>query len=361
MWTLQEFLSVLYVSFYKEPCSFLPYRDFSLYIFSALRSYSKDGKIPAHNATYLDGTLRWDVLCETVLKTLYANGIWCGLTPNKVQGFQSDYPFYSRLYDEHIQSLITAAQVSSALLADVLEHIDCSQYGQQHNPHNQDTAHLSNSDDFRLAFYLSFLIKLYTTQYNYSPRLSQDNKGRWPSNFIHDGSEEVVRMFPLTNGMASQVDTKDTPSNYFGLHKNAGLRFGRGDSGSAARFFYTAKASRSERNDGLYEFDARPAQSTGWSGDGMPLRQDGTERKMPLARNNHPTVKPVSLMRYLCRLITPPSGIVADLFMGSGSTGIAAKLEGFNFIGIEKEEQYIKIAEARIKSESNIRQEVLPL
>ena len=69
------------------------------------------------------------------------------------------------------------------------------------------------------------------------------------------------------------------------------------------------------------------------------------ERK---ASNNHPTVKPVALMQYLCRLITPPNGIVLDPFMGSGSTGIACKMEGFNFIGIEKDEDYFKIAEARI-------------
>ena len=64
--------------------------------------------------------------------------------------------------------------------------------------------------------------------------------------------------------------------------------------------------------------------------------------------NNHPTVKPVDLMRYLCRLVTPPKGIVLDPFMGSGTTGIAANLEGFNFIGIDMEEEYVEIARARI-------------
>jgi site-specific DNA-methyltransferase (adenine-specific) len=84
--------------------------------------------------------------------------------------------------------------------------------------------------------------------------------------------------------------------------------------GSAARFFYCAKASKRDRDEG----------------------------------NNHPTVKPTDLMRYLCRLVTPPGGIVLDPFMGSGSTGKAAMLEGFDFIGIERDPEYVKIAEARI-------------
>lgn len=89
---------------------------------------------------------------------------------------------------------------------------------------------------------------------------------------------------------------------------------GHNDTGSAARFFYCAKASRSDRG----------------------------------ADNRHPCVKPTDLMRYLCRLITPPGGIVLDPFMGSGSTGKAAILEGFDFIGIEREAEYLEIAKARI-------------
>jgi len=106
--------------------------------------------------------------------------------------------------------------------------------------------------------------------------------GRWPANLMHDGSAEVVAGF--------------------------------GDSGSAARFFYCAKASSKDRGDD----------------------------------NNHPTVKPTDLMRYLCRLVTPPGGVVLDPFMGSGSTGKAAMLEGFRFVGIEREAEYAEIARARI-------------
>jgi len=169
--------------------------------------------------------------------------------------------------------------------------------------------------------------------------------GRFPANLIHDGSEEVVGMFPQSRGMASQTDTKDTPSNYFGLDKHAGWRFGRGDNGSAARFFYCAKASKAERNRGLEGFDKKPNNTYG-DYKGTP---NHTPKVNVLKQNNHPTVKPISLMRYLCRLVTPPGGVVLDPFMGSGSTGTAAKMEGFDFIGIEKDEGYFKIAEARIR------------
>lgn len=104
--------------------------------------------------------------------------------------------------------------------------------------------------------------------------------GRFPANVIHDGSDEVIAAFPT----------------------------------ATARFFYSAKASKSDRGEG----------------------------------NSHPTVKPTELMRYLCRLVTPPGGVVLDPFMGSGSTGKAAKLEGFEFIGIEREEQYFQIAKGRV-------------
>jgi site-specific DNA-methyltransferase (adenine-specific) len=115
------------------------------------------------------------------------------------------------------------------------------------------------------------------------------SKGGWPANFIHDGSEEPVVLL-----------------------------------GDAASFFYCAKTSKADREEG----------------------------------NNHPTVKPTDLMRYLCRLITPPGGIVLDPFMGSGSTGKAAIVQGFRFIGIEREEEYLEIAQARIEAATT--QGVLP-
>jgi site-specific DNA-methyltransferase (adenine-specific) len=118
----------------------------------------------------------------------------------------------------------------------------------------------------------------------------------------------------------------------------SGTKIGHGDSGSASRFFYCAKASKADREDGV-------AGVAGVAGVGA-LRDGGRESKP--RKNHHPTVKPTALMQYLCRLVTPPGGTVLDPFTGSGSTGKAAILEGFNFIGIEREAEYVKIARARI-------------
>lgn len=117
-----------------------------------------------------------------------------------------------------------------------------------------------------------------------------------------------------------------------------------GDSGGASRFFYCAKASKAERNlgcDGLVEKQ--------YSHDGRekPI-ENPYQRNKSVAKNNHPTVKPVKLMRYLCRLVGPPGGVILDPFCGSGSTGIAALLEGFEFIGIDENEEYVEIARQRI-------------
>jgi site-specific DNA-methyltransferase (adenine-specific) len=120
-----------------------------------------------------------------------------------------------------------------------------------------------------------------------------------------------------------------------------------GDKGGASRFFYVAKVSKKERNLGLDGFEAKIIE-------GRDEGQDATSvayKKRPTpTKNNHPTLKPINLMTYLCRLITPEGGIVLDPFMGSGSTGIAACLEGFRFVGMEMDEDYFKIATARIES-----------
>ena len=136
--------------------------------------------------------------------------------------------------------------------------------------------------------------------------------GRWPANLIHDGSDEVTGLFPGD------------------------------DTGSAARFFYCAKASRSDRDGGLAQHLPKPRRARKrWQRDQYP---DRARR----CTNRHPTVKPTDLMRYLCRLVTPPGGLVLDPFCGSGSTGKAAVQEGFRFIGIEREAEYVEIARARI-------------
>lgn len=117
------------------------------------------------------------------------------------------------------------------------------------------------------------------------------------------------------------------------------------DVGGASRFFYTAKAARSEREAGL---DGGERKAKLWSsGEQNPgsFQAEGTDRT---STNHHPTVKPLDLMRWLCRLVTPPGGLILDPFTGSGSTGCAAVLEGFRFIGIEREAEYVAIARRRI-------------
>lgn len=146
------------------------------------------------------------------------------------------------------------------------------------------------------------------------------NEGRYPSNVITDGSDEVFDMFPNSNGAGGSLpQVKITgygdgigtgKSEYLGGER---IPFNSG-SGSAARFFYVAKANKKDRGEG----------------------------------NTHTTVKPTELMKYLCRLITPKEGTVLDPFMGSGTTGKAALVEGYNFIGIEMEEDYFNIAKNRV-------------
>ena len=146
---------------------------------------------------------------------------------------------------------------------------------------------------------------------------SADALGRWPANLIHDGSEEVVSCFPTAPGQQGKSsDSQRTRQVVYGATSDNGKEYPpRGDSGSAARFFYCAKASKADRGEG----------------------------------NTHPTVKPTALMQYLCRLVTPAGGTVLDPFMGSGSTGKAARIEGFKFVGIDQEEKYVAIARERVK------------
>ena len=148
-------------------------------------------------------------------------------------------------------------------------------------------------------------------------------QGRFPANLIHDGSQEVLELFPETKSGAikpgkhthrggkgnSLSGSKDGSLNNYLPHQEY-----KSDQGSAARFFYCPKASKKDRDDG----------------------------------NNHPTVKPTALMAYLCRLITPTGGVVLDPYMGSGSTGKAAVREGFSFVGCELDNDYYEIAKSRV-------------
>lgn len=176
--------------------------------------------------------------------------------------------------------------------------------------------------------------------------------GRWPANIIHDGSDDVIAVFPAQAGAAAPAsgstlrkgNTSVARGKFNGLAADKQPSF-HGDRGSAARFFYCAKASRSDRNDGLADFDEKPLLWSSGTQNPGSFQSEGTKKA---AANSHPTVKPTDLMRYLCRLVTPPGGTVLDPFMGSGSTGRGAVLEGFNFIGIEREDEYVPIARARI-------------
>lgn len=181
-------------------------------------------------------------------------------------------------------------------------------------------------------------------------------EGRWPANVIHDGSDEVLAIFPETSS-GTRSELTSTPGSIYGggsgLPSHTGI-YGFDDSGSAARYFYCTKASKADREEGL---DDLPVFSPGE----LTNRKDGSAGlNSPRAgagransgggRNTHPTVKPTDLMRYLCRLITPPRGIVLDPFCGSGSTGKAAVLEDFEFIGIELNEEYCRLAQRRIEA-----------
>jgi DNA modification methylase len=191
-------------------------------------------------------------------------------------------------------------------------------------------------------------------------------KGRWPANLIHDGSDEVMELFPQTKKSADAGGTRRTAlgrMNDDAWQPKETVMPGYGDSGSAARFFYVAKASKKDRDEGCEHL---PEHQEGlqlprgkcpdcgtWKNSGELKCKCGGEWQMtsnppPKARNFHPTVKPTALMRYLCRLVTPPEGIVLDPFMGSGSTGKAAMLEGFQFVGIERDPEYFEIATNRI-------------
>lgn len=168
--------------------------------------------------------------------------------------------------------------------------------------------------------------------------VESNSLGRFPANLTHDGSEEVVGLFPYTKNPPGSLASRGA----VGVDENI-------ISHSAARFFYCAKASKKDRDEGLEGHELhQPTHGKGHEKGGLQV----SNSKNPRA-NNHPTVKPTELMRYLCRLVTPKGGTVLDPFMGSGSTGKAAKLEGFDFIGIEREAEYIQIAEARINAVDN--------
>jgi len=174
--------------------------------------------------------------------------------------------------------------------------------------------------------------------------------GRFPANFIHDGSEEVTDLFPNSKSCSSPSKAKPE-GTIFGGARTQGAIY-PGDNGSAARFFYVPKTSKKDRNDGLDNFIPKATASSEFRPNHAEKADNGEDGN-PYGRwtptqNNHPTVKPTDLMRYLVTMVTPKGGTTLDPFMGSGSTGRGAKLGGFNFIGIELDPDYLEIAKARI-------------
>lgn len=187
-------------------------------------------------------------------------------------------------------------------------------------------------------------------QMNWKP----NTQGRWPANVLFD--EEAAKALDEQSGISKSQVRKISATEDIAIKNQV---YGKGyirqeggvnDSGGASRFFYVAKASKRERNAGLEgmpkvsksHIASKDGGGGGWSKD--------ADKNPNLPRENfHPTVKPIKLMQYLCKLITPPQGIVLDPFMGSGSTGIAALKEGFGFYGIELDPEYFEIAKARLK------------
>jgi site-specific DNA-methyltransferase (adenine-specific) len=179
--------------------------------------------------------------------------------------------------------------------------------------------------------------------------------GRWPANVILD--ETAAELLDEQSGERTSgkpAGTRNATIGFStGITPGAVALSGYGDTGGASRFFYCAKASRAERNAGLDGMPEVERQTQGRDVVRVIDRRDGkgpvpVNAQIRPAANHHPTVKPVALMRWLVRLVTPPDGLVLDPFAGSGSTGVACAHEGFRFIGIEREEEYAEIARRRI-------------
>jgi site-specific DNA-methyltransferase (adenine-specific) len=178
--------------------------------------------------------------------------------------------------------------------------------------------------------------------------------GRWPANIILD--EESAKMIDeqsgerkgMSGGGHRKQKSNIMPSIQVGKVSEHNHLL-RNDIGGASRFFYVAKASKSEREAGLDEMELKIKHTQMRSANGTGEKNFEGGFTDSIRANTHPTVKPITLMRYLVRLVTPKDGVVLDPFMGSGSTGCASMLEGMRFIGIEINEEYMDIAQRRIE------------
>ena len=182
----------------------------------------------------------------------------------------------------------------------------------------------------------------------------QNSSGRWPANIILDPYTAELLDEQSGQSKSTRSEMTSNPGSVYGsgkgLPSHTGI-YGHNDSGGASRFFYVAKASKRDRNEGLDELPTKGKIFNGQNPESSGLADGSVEDKFTTqpSQNFHPTVKPTALMEYLVKLVTPPNGTVLDPFTGSGSTGKAAILQGFNFIGIEMTEEYVPIIEGRLK------------
>ena len=320
--------------------------DYFEHISSEQRAYNTVYTTPLHDVAFLKNTQNkqllgvpcdYGQLVERVKQ--YENRGY------EAQDFLSDYPTLHRLCDVYARQAKVPDQDVAPLLADVLSYIRSVQQESLHNPDYNSQYLLLVLVVFAYDLLRSILPYDYTTS-------STQSTGRFPSNLILDGSDEVEAVFPQTGkGNGKPYIYTDRQYKVDGFIKNnspeAPSNFN--DSGSASRFFYTAKASKSERNAGLEGFEDRRAGA-------MEFRNRESEKgqlegEPQFAKNYHPTVKPLSLTKYLATLIKPPTGgRLLVPFSGSGSEMIGALQAGWEYVeGVELTEEYIPIAEARIK------------
>ena len=275
----------------------------------ALRSYSTGGTVRLHNAPQTDGNRLGEAECAQIAIHLFPSGGWCGLNLTLAQDFQSDCLLCRRLCDAHIHRLQMACQDGPASLADALVRICSERPGPEYSRDCQCSAHPSNSGDWLLSASFDALSNIYCTIYSSLPKV---NGGRWPANLLLENCDEVLAGFPDTGAASVRKGTNDG-SIWGSANSDYDERGTSDNGGSAARFFYQAKAG--------------------------PLDRIGTA---------HATVKPVDVMRWLCRLVTPPGGHILEPFAGSGTTGIAAMAEGFDCTMIELEADHVVDIERKL-------------
>jgi DNA modification methylase len=182
-------------------------------------------------------------------------------------------------------------------------------------------------------------------------RISSSSLGRFPANLIHDGSEEVVDMFPYTKSGAMKKSYEyQNNGNSLGAPSGSTKQIYDSSEGNASRFFYCAKASKSERNAGCQDIEEKEMGRNQSSLDGGKMLTGSGNERSNSKKNFHPTVKPIALMEYLVKLVSKDGAIILDPFAGSGSTGVACKNINRDYILIEREEDYIPIINARLKN-----------